>query len=314
MRRVALAAILFVLASASSAIAKPQYPVPYTFSYGLASSVARAGQPPPGANQWSCKPSAAHPYPVVLLHGLFENMTNNWQTLSPLLANNGYCVYALTYGDGRAGPYVGGIISMEQSARQVNGFVDRVLRATGAPKVDLVTYSEGTLVGGWFTKFLGPAKVARFVGMAAIWHGTSLYGIATVGTRLAEAYPRQSQSFRDYCEACVQFAPQSSFIKRLNAGGGPTVPGVIYTNILTRYDQLVVPYTSGIIDRPGVTNIVVQDKCASDGTDHLQLIAEPVAAQHVLNALDPAHAKPAPCTVVAPYVVGAPVPVSRPPG
>ncbi|MFD1045711.1 esterase/lipase family protein [Kibdelosporangium lantanae] len=43
-------------------------------------------------------PSATHPDPVVLVHGASANMTENWQTLAPLLANNGYCVYALTYG------------------------------------------------------------------------------------------------------------------------------------------------------------------------------------------------------------------------
>jgi hypothetical protein len=41
----------------------------------LAVSVAAPGD-------WSCVPSAAHPRPVVRVHGTFENRWNNWQALS----------------------------------------------------------------------------------------------------------------------------------------------------------------------------------------------------------------------------------------
>jgi dipeptidyl aminopeptidase/acylaminoacyl peptidase len=36
---------------------------------------------------------------VILVHGTFGDMSNSWQALSPVLFDNGYCVFALNYGD-----------------------------------------------------------------------------------------------------------------------------------------------------------------------------------------------------------------------
>jgi triacylglycerol lipase len=93
----ALVAATAMLAAAGPAAAAP-YPVSYDFSQGILAQAAHPDSPPPGANDWSCQPSRAHPRPVVLVHGLLANQTDNWQTISPLLANRGYCVFSLTYG------------------------------------------------------------------------------------------------------------------------------------------------------------------------------------------------------------------------
>ena len=75
---------------------------------------------------------------------------------------------------------------------------------------------------------------------------------------------------------------------------------------MTKYDELVTPYTSGRLDAPNATNYVLQDGCALDAAEHLAVAFDPRAAQIMLNALDPAHAKALPCRLVLPGV-GAPL-------
>jgi triacylglycerol lipase len=79
---------------------------------------------------------------------------------------------------------------------------------------------------------------------------------------------------------------------------GTKVDGVTYTTVMTRYDELVLPYTSGRLD--GATNIVVQDGCAVDLSDHLSIISSRRTGQIILNALDRASTKPLPCEPVLP--------------
>src|SRR5438876_11325212 len=97
-----------------------------------AGSAAAATPPPPGANL-PCAPTAAHPYPVVLVHGTAENMFNDWPAMSPALKAAGYCVYAFNYGfyngSGALGAY--GLNFIEGSAQELAAEVDAVLSQTG---------------------------------------------------------------------------------------------------------------------------------------------------------------------------------------
>lgn len=60
----------------------------------------------------------------MLLHGTHVNMTLNWNALSPLLKNDGYCVFALNYGGLRFGQ-VGGTEPIEESGLELAEFVER---------------------------------------------------------------------------------------------------------------------------------------------------------------------------------------------
>src|SRR2546423_7500085 len=248
--------------------AADQYPVPYFFSANVIAGATQPGSSPPGSNNWSCRPSKAHPRPVVLVHGLFANMTDNWQTMSPLLANNGYCVFALTYGaDPNATPpgdQFGGQKPMEESAAELAAFVDRVLAATRAGKVDIVGHSEGATMPDYYIEYLGGAKkVARYVGISGVKHGTTLHGVATLATEVGNLFfPGQPSPTVGSCASCPQFVVGSDYIRKIEARA--PAPNVIYTNIATRYDELVSPYTSSFLTGRNVTNITLQDNCALD--------------------------------------------------
>jgi triacylglycerol lipase len=292
-----------LLGTGPAATAADPLPVPYQFI----PSAVLGGAPDadaPGTNDWTCRPTAAHPRPVVLVHGTSGNRSTNWQTYGPLLKNSGYCVFAVTYGVPAGTTYpvsaLGGMNSIPSSAAELGSFVDRVLATTGADKVDLVGHSQGTLMPDYWLKFLdGAGKVGSYISLAPLWHGTT---VGDMSPLLAAAFgPAGTDQPVPYCTACGEMSASSAFMARMRAGG-VAVPGVTYVNIVTRYDELVQPYTSGI--EPGMTNIVLQDRCALDLTEHFEIAADKNASVLVLNALDPAHPRPLTCVPVLPFVGG----------
>ncbi len=295
----ALVSSFALIAVAAAPAGATSYPVPYDFGAGILAETLHPGSSPPGSNDWTCRPSAAHPYPVVLVHGTFGDMTDSWQALSPLLKNAGYCVFALNYG-GAPGNPIQATGDIPTSAAQLGAFVSQVLAATGAPQVDLVGHSQGGMMPRWYIKFDGGNRtVHALVGLAPSNHGTTLDGLAT----LANAFPGGSSFLGAQCTACAQQIAGSSFLQTLNAGGD-TVPGPRYTVIETEYDEVVTPYTSAFLTGPAVTNVTLQHQCPTDFGEHLAIIYDEVALHDVLNALDPAHATPPPCVLVLPGVGG----------
>ncbi|MGO9499911.1 MAG: esterase/lipase family protein [Solirubrobacteraceae bacterium] len=300
-RAVAIAFAVIALAITASPAAAAQLPVVYNGILGYAHASPTAS--PPGANNWSCKPSTAHPVPVILVHGTFGDMSDSWQALSPLLYNNGYCVFALNYGSydgsGSVGVYATGDIAA--SAQQLSTFVDRVLAATGANKVDLVGHSQGGMMPRYYIKNLGGAsKVNALVGLAPSNHGTTLEGLFT----LAGYFPGASSLVGADCPACAEQEAGSSFITALN-DGGETVSSVKYTVIESDNDEVVTPYTSAFLaPAPNVTNILLQNQCALDQGEHLSMPYDHIADADVLTALDPADPQHPACTPVLPVSGG----------
>lgn len=301
-----LAAAAMVVAAALNAwparATGADIPVGYNFLQNTVKAGTAASAP--GENDWSCVPSAAHPEPVVLVHGTGGNAATNWVTYAALLHNHGYCVFALTYGvvpEEAASPVAfGGIGDVVASAQQLKDFVAKVLAATGATKVDIVGHSQGTLMPNYYVRFLGGAQyVDKYVSLAPLWHGEGGAPLASLAT-LGATYGFHSDDLIPVCKACGQMAAGSAFMTKMRTGT-IAAPGVDYTNIVTRYDDVVMPYTSGIqTGYPNMRNVVLQSVCADDFSDHLEIASSPNAAQVVLNALDPAHPAPVRCRLTLP--------------
>ncbi len=249
---------------------------------GKAGAPASADTPdiaPPGANDWSCKPSAEHPRPVVLVPGTFESMAKNWSTLSPRLAAEGYCVFALNYGTTNGVDATGPIAD---SAGELASFVDGVLGATGAQKVDMVGHSQGGMMPRYYLGFLGGAKkVNHLVGIAPSNHGTE-----GVIAPTPDQVPLGTGDAGFLCQACADQEAGSAFLAKLNSIGD-TVNGPFYTVLSTKYDEVVTPYPSQFLSGPArqVTNITLQDKCPLDPIEHDQAPNDPVVHQLVSHAL-----------------------------
>ena len=253
---------------------------------GAAAPASAAGTEvsPPGANDWSCRPSAAHPRPVVLVEGTFESMAKNWVTMSPYLKRAGYCVFALDYGQTNGVNATGPVAD---SAKQLAPFVDRVLTATHTKQVDLVGHSQGGMMPRYYVGFLGGAKkVHALVGIAPSNHGT-----AGLIVPPPDFVPTPAYAANPVCQACADQQAGSPFMTRLNAVGD-TVKGPYYTVISTTHDEVVTPYTSQALAGPAtqVTNTVIQQLCPADPIEHDQTPNDPVVQQLVGNALSRASA------------------------
>lgn len=236
----------------------------------------REGTPPPGANI-PCKPSKRHPSPVVLVHGTFETMEQNWAVLSPRLKQRGYCVFALNYGNRGLGP-------IQDSAKELRTFVNNVLAYTGARKVSLVGHSQGGMMPRYWIKNLGGRdKVQDMIGLAP----------SNYGTELNQADFRATLGISSPCPACDQQRAGSRFITNLNRGDD--TPGLgSFTQIATDDDEIIIPYTRCFLRGTERTrNITLQRYNGGLPVTHQNIYNDPFAQRLVFDALaNPGPANP----------------------
>jgi triacylglycerol lipase len=226
---------------------------------------------PPGANDWSCSPTERRPTPVILVHGTFGDRRNLLERMSRTIKAAGFCVYSLDYGN-RATQ------DIAKSAQELKDFTKRVLDATGAAEVSMVGHSQGGMMPRYYIKFLGGDQVVDdLVGVGPSNHGGNSTG-AGIDNPITEL-------FGELCQACLQQSPGSPFLTELNAGD--ETPGdVSYTQITTRYDEVVLPHTSGYLTPgPNTTNLTIQDVCRLDPSEHILIPSSSTTIAITLDAL-----------------------------
>ncbi|WP_241384480.1 esterase/lipase family protein [Rhodococcus sp. CH91] len=241
------------------------------------------GVAPAGSNDFSCVPTEEHPRPVVLAHGTDSSAYSDFAALAPFLAASGWCVFALNYGlaDG-AEDYGTGDIPV--SAAQFGDFVTEVLDATGAGEVDVVGYSQGATVARYYINELGGAEfVDRWVGLASPSYGGTFYGLGAAFAALPGATDIVEGEFS---VALVQQVQGSALLTELNTPSD-TVPGVQYTTIGTRVDEVIQPAGNVALRGDGAVNYVIQDLCPQNLTGHFNMVYDPFALHLTRHALAP---------------------------
>ena len=236
---------------------------------------------PAGTNDPACRPSASHPRPVVLLHGTDSSAYADFSGLAPMLAKQGFCVYAINYG-GSAGATTFGTEDIRLGAPAVRAFVDQVRSWTRADRVDIVGYSQGATVGRYVVNKLGAAAVTdRWIGLAPPSHGSTFYGLGLL-TRISVV--PQLVSPKPVNPSMLQQVAGSRFLRELNTPT-ETVPGVRYLTIRTAVDEVIQPSTSGILRDGAARDVVIQERCPADMTGHFRMPYDAVAANLVVDDL-----------------------------
>jgi pimeloyl-ACP methyl ester carboxylesterase len=110
-------------------------------------------------------PTAPHPTPVVLIHGLFGS-ASNFLSLRRVLAARGVSnVHSFSYLPG---------IDVPRVARRLGETIEALCTATRSAQVDVVGHSLGGLVGRYLTELPAGRLVRRLVTLGAPYLTTSI--------------------------------------------------------------------------------------------------------------------------------------------
>ncbi|KAF9122794.1 hypothetical protein BGW39_009489 [Mortierella sp. 14UC] len=203
----------------------------------------------------------------------------------------GYCVFSFTYGCLPSNFFFYGFDTMENSAKELKAFIDEILLKTGAGKVDIVGYSQGTLMPRYYQRHLGGAqKSNRYTGFGSIQSGTTFSGLRMFFEKL-NFFNKIKKVLSPLCLACFEMEHRSEWPAKMNKSRNIEV-GVKYFLIMTKYDDVVIPYINGIlnatVEDPGKVKMnILQDCCSIDFSEHILISYDPIVFNLLSSFLDP---------------------------
>ena len=206
--------------------------------------------------------------PVLLVHGTSISRDENWSAgYLPALTHLGIPWCAIALPDRATG-------DIQVHAEYVAYAIRQVHRRAGR-RISIIGASQGGMLPRWAMRFWPDtrAMVDDLIGLGASNHGTT----------------RGELPCRSGCRpAHWQQRSGSRFIRALNSFA-ETFRGVSYSNVYTRFDEVVTPPESAELHGGDgrITNVAVQDICPLDFSDHVTLVlANATAFALALDALN----------------------------
>lgn len=230
---------------------------------GSSSPTSGTVQVADGGTQWT------GPYPVVIAAGAFAPAFV-YDPMVSRLAEYGFEAHIYVIPTP--------LRNIEYTAPTLAAFVDDVLARTGAPKVGIVSHSQGGLLSRYFIRYLGGGdKVDTLVSLSGLHYGSTLANIP----------PLLGITDCLGVEICQQLLPGSNLLELLNEPQDVD-DGVHFVNITSEFEELAVPYTNNFhrdVTMGDVTNFAVQEQCPLRIVEHLTLATDGATAHAIVDGL-----------------------------
>ena len=200
---------------------------------------------------------------VLLVHGTGEKKEETWSwSYEPALRADGFATCAVQLPDH-------GLGDLDVAAEYVVVAIRKASRLTGG-RVAVVGHSQGGALPVWAVKFWPDLrrKVTDVISLAGPFQGTQLANELCAPRRCAPL--------------AWQLRRGSDHVAALRNAPLPARPAV--TSISTRYDEVVRPQPQAS-RLGGARNVMLQDVCLQDPSEHGLILGDPVAYALTLDAL-----------------------------